>query len=275
MRLNRCLFAITGFALTLFSFRTLLAQELSARSGSSSVAAVLRGPAVEGASCPEGEEQKQTIESYTANRKTTGVQTLANGTTITNVTTNKEARDSSGRTYHENQAETQLGFAGPAPAFSFFNVVDPVSRVTISWSSNSKDATVSHQPDPVQARPPLPPATSATAAIQLPRIPRPAHRRGETEDLGTKTINGVDAHGTRTTETYPAGAIGNDQPITVTHEMWMSRELGLVVLQIDDDPRTGVRTMELTDIERGEPDPALFRPPEGYTVKDQYPNQKN
>jgi hypothetical protein len=33
--------------------------------------------------------------------------------------------------------------------------------------------------------------------------------------------------------------------------------------------------MELTDIERGEPDPALFRPPEGYTVKDQYPNQKN
>jgi hypothetical protein len=61
----------------------------------------------------------------------------------------------------------------------------------------------------------------------------------------------------------------------VTHETWVSEELMLAVMQIDDDPRTGVRTMELTDIERGEPDPALFQVPEGYTVKDQYPNQQN
>jgi len=275
MRLNRYLFAIPGFALLLFSSHTIPAQELPARSSGSPAAAVLRGPAVEGASCSEGQDQKQIIEPYTANRKTTRVQALANGATITNETTGKEARDSSGRTYHENQMETQLGFAGQAPTYSNFNVVDPVSRVTISWNSNSKEASVFHMSDPVQARTSLPPSASSTATVQLPRISRPAHRRGETEDLGTKTINGVNAHGTRTTQTYPAGSMGNDQPITVTHEMWVSRELGLVVMQIDDDPRTGVRTMELTDIERGEPDPALFEAPEGYTVKDQNPNQKN
>jgi hypothetical protein len=269
------LFAVSGFALVLFSSRTLLAQELSTRSGGNPAVKVLRGPGGEGASCSEGEPQKQTIEPYTANRKTKRVQTLANGTTITNETTSKEARDSSGRTYRENQVETQLGFAGQAPTYSFFNVSDPVSHVSISWNSNSKDATVFHMPDPVQPRPPSPPAATSTAAVQPARIPLPAHRKGKTEDLGTKTINGIEAHGTRTTETYPAGAFGNDQPITVTHEMWMSRELKLAVLQIDDDPRTGVRTTELTDIERGEPDPALFQVPEGYTVKDKYPNQQN
>jgi hypothetical protein len=268
-------FAAAGFALILFSFRAVPAQELSTRSSNSPAADALRGPGIVGTGCSAAELQRQTIEPYSANRKTTRVQTLANGTTITNETTSKEARDSSGRTYHENQVETQLGFAGQAPTYSYFNVVDPVSRVTISWDSNVKEATVFHQPDPVRAQPPLAPAASSTVAVPLPRIPRPAHPRGESEHLGTKTINGIDAHGMRTTETYPAGAIGNDRPITVTHEMWISRELDLEVLQIDDDPRTGLRTMELTDIERGEPDPALFQPPAGYTIKDQYPNQQN
>lgn len=90
-----------------------------------------------------------------------------------------------------------------------------------------------------------------------------------------KQSNGLEARGTRFTTTYPVGRVGNDQPFTVTHETWISTELMIAVLQIDDDPRTGARTMELTDIERGEPDPALFQPPEGYTVKDKYPDQQN
>jgi len=31
----------------------------------------------------------------------------------------------------------------------------------------------------------------------------------------------------------------------------------------------------LTDFERGEPDPALFQVPEGYAVKEEFPNQSN
>ena len=95
----------------------------------------------------------------------------------------------------------------------------------------------------------------------------------EVEDLGMKTINGVEAKGTRTTRVISAGREGNDQPLTVIHETWFSTALGIPVMSINDDPRVGTSTMELTDIERGEPDPALFQVPEGYTVKERTPGQ--
>jgi hypothetical protein len=43
------------------------------------------------------------------------------------------------------------------------------------------------------------------------------------------------------------------------------------MLTTDNDPRNGLQSTEVTDIVRTEPDPALFLPPEGYTIKDQYP----
>jgi hypothetical protein len=42
-------------------------------------------------------------------------------------------------------------------------------------------------------------------------------------------------------------------------------------MTVNDDPRTGVRTMETTELDQSEPDPALFQAPEGYTVRDQNP----
>ena len=33
--------------------------------------------------------------------------------------------------------------------------------------------------------------------------------------------------------------------------------------------------MQLTDVERAEPDPSLFQPSESYTIEEQYPNQQN
>lgn len=94
------------------------------------------------------------------------------------------------------------------------------------------------------------------------------------EDLGAKTIAGVNATGTRTTHIIPAGAEGNDEPITVTLELWSAPGIG-VVSEIRSDPRTGTTTMELTEIQRGEPDPSLFAIPEGYTIKDHNLEQHN
>jgi hypothetical protein len=42
----------------------------------------------------------------------------------------------------------------------------------------------------------------------------------------------------------------------------------VVVKQVDSDPRTGERTMELTGITKTEPNAALFHPPADYKVKD-------
>jgi hypothetical protein len=87
-----------------------------------------------------------------------------------------------------------------------------------------------------------------------------------TEQLGVQNIEGVDAEGTRTTTTIPAGAIGNERPIEVVYERWFSKELQLVVLSKQSDPRFGEQTYRLTNIVRAEPDPSLFSLPTGYRV---------
>ena len=81
------------------------------------------------------------------------------------------------------------------------------------------------------------------------------------ESLGTQTIEGVTAEGTRDTRTIPAGAIGNERPIVITSETWTSPDLQMVVLSKRNDPRFGETVYKLTKITRGEPDPALFQAP--------------
>jgi len=95
-----------------------------------------------------------------------------------------------------------------------------------------------------------------------------SHSKWETrtEELGTQNIEGVDAEGTRTITTIPAGAIGNERPIEITYEKWYSRELQLVVMSKHNDPRFGEQTYRLTNIVRSEPDPSLFSLPNGYKL---------
>ena len=88
------------------------------------------------------------------------------------------------------------------------------------------------------------------------------------ERLNGKTIAGVYAEGIRITTTYPVDYFGNDRPIVQVRETWTAPELGLVVLSTDDDPRTGLRTVEVTDLDRGDPAPSLFQVPAGYNVKE-------
>jgi hypothetical protein len=57
----------------------------------------------------------------------------------------------------------------------------------------------------------------------------------KTESLGTKTIDGVQVTGTRSTNTIPAGAIGNDNALVITRETWYSPELQLVVESTQND----------------------------------------
>ena len=88
----------------------------------------------------------------------------------------------------------------------------------------------------------------------------------KTVQLGTQNFEGVEAEGTRTTTTIPAGAIGNDRPIEITYERWFSKELQLVVMSKNSDPRSGEQTYHLTNIVRNEPDPSLFTVPHSYRI---------
>jgi len=88
------------------------------------------------------------------------------------------------------------------------------------------------------------------------------------EQLGKQLIEGVEAEGTRTTITIPAGDIGNERPIEIVTERWYSPELQLVVMSRHSDPRNGETTYKLTNINRADPPKSLFEVPAGFTVKE-------
>jgi TonB family protein len=92
------------------------------------------------------------------------------------------------------------------------------------------------------------------------------HFAGAQESLGTQSIEGVQAEGTRTTVTIPAGAMGNERPLLIVSERWYSAELQTVVMTKHSDPRFGETTYRLTNISRSEPDHSLFEVPAGYNV---------
>jgi hypothetical protein len=88
------------------------------------------------------------------------------------------------------------------------------------------------------------------------------------EDLGTQTIEGVSATGTRVTFTIPVGQIGNERPIEIVDERWFSNDLHMFVMTRHSDPRSGETVYRLTNITRSEPDHSLFELPADYQVKE-------
>jgi hypothetical protein len=90
----------------------------------------------------------------------------------------------------------------------------------------------------------------------------------KTESLGSQTIEGVTAEGTRSTLTIPAGEIGNTLPLEIVDETWYSPELQITVMTRHRDPRSGETTYRLTNLSRSEPDRSLFEVPSDYTVRE-------
>jgi hypothetical protein len=109
-------------------------------------------------------------------------------------------------------------------------------------------------------------AQTRTAPFPTGQTGDVAHPQTTPEKLGTQTIEGVLAEGTRNTTTWPVGTQGNDRALTSTTETWMSPELKVIILSRRSDPRSGEQTQKLINIDRSEPDPSLFQPPPDYTV---------
>lgn len=141
--------------------------------------------------------------------------------------------------------------------------------------SEIERAAATIQAMPVPAIAPVPPV--AVVSGDMPQLisgalagttihPAPQSKyETRTEQLGNQNIEGVDAVGTRTITTIPAGAIGNERPIEVVYERWYSEELKMIVYSKRSDPRVGEQTYRLTNINRSEPDPSLFSV-QGYRI---------
>ncbi len=89
-----------------------------------------------------------------------------------------------------------------------------------------------------------------------------------TESLGSQLIEGLYAEGTRTSHTIPAGREGNDRPISIVQEGWVSKELELSILNKYIDPRSGESITRLTNIDLSEPSSDLFQLPPDYKIVD-------
>jgi hypothetical protein len=208
---------------------------------------------------PPASAARQAKLPYTAEFKTTRVQTLADGSTITHESTEVMVRDAQGRTVTVRTAE-----AGPdaSNTRTTTTLYDPATRTSTTWSAPGLrlDVTTNSAQQPRTACA----ANVMRAESQLQTGSDPI--KPVSEDLGKQTFLGVEARGHRTTTTFPAGSIGNSNELVRTYETWFSSTPGLAginVRQVNDDPQSGHSLRELTKFTAGDPDPSLFQPPDG------------
>jgi hypothetical protein len=192
---------------------------------------------------------------YSARRHFTSVEKRADGKTSRSESGGSEARDSRGRTYSAGERHWTYLENGKSVLKSemLYRIQDPVSNTNTSWDSTSKQVKVIHWPQGPQDSP-------VDVSAFLAPIP------GTEEDLGSKTIEGVAAEGKRNTYTVAEGNDQHSRPLRVVHESWYCPELKIVVLETNDDPRSGTWRNELVKIVRGEPDVTKYRPPANYVV---------
>ena len=201
---------------------------------------------------------------YSAEVTTESIQTLSDGNRIVHRSSEKIYRDSEGRVRREETTGSNVTVTITDPVagktFTLIPATRTVRQTPMLPLWNVRYGNLSWLFDQYSSA-----YRSATA---------PGPRRSVTGTLGAdyseehlpnRTIEGVVASGVRRTTTIPPGAIGNEQPIKIVSEEWTSADLQVLVLTETSDPRTGRSTYKLSNINRSNPDPALFKAPLDYT----------
>jgi TonB family protein len=185
---------------------------------------------------------------FTAKVELETVSELQDGTQVTHKTYNLDARDSAGRT--RNEMRNWINADGDEPRLARIELYDPATRTRTDLFPLTKLARqwvvgMAVQPTPA-------------AAGTKPGTTR--------EEIGTDTMEGLPVKGVRVTQVYAAGAMGNDRPLTIVTEYWHAAEIRLNLLTKRTDPRYGVQTVRVKELDRQEPDPALFAIEDEYKV---------
>ena len=190
-------------------------------------------------------------------------QTLGDGNHISRKTQTNLFRDSQGRFRREVTLPAFGPLATSGQPKSFVMINDPVADTNFILHADTKTAEQMGRPfggmrgkfkDAIKG------------SVEYRKQEAIANGSMNKEDLGTQTIAGVSAQGTRITHTIPAGQIGNERPITMVSEHWYSNDLQVMVMSKRSDPRFGDSTYALTNIQRSEPNASLFQVPSDYQV---------
>ena len=177
---------------------------------------------------------------------------MGDGSLLTRRTINLIARDSRGRTHNEMRRLAPESFHG-SPELMQVILFDPETRLRTTY-----------YPATHMARIQLIPIRPKSAGLPAPWTSQ--------EDLGTDTLNGLEAKGIRRVYAVPADGGGGGQPVEVTDEIWHSPELHLDLLRRYTDPRIGENTAAISNLKREEPPASMFELPPGYTIANAIPS---
>jgi hypothetical protein len=198
-------------------------------------------------------------QPFSAKLETEWIRYTGEGGTITLVNERPIVRDSKGRIYQERWALVPK-YGKVKSQKMLFQIADLGQHTLYSCAPyqhicelETYDPT--HELAAAELRKPIPNGTLVQDHLTV-------------EDLGTKRIAGVDTIGRRETNTIDVGVMGNDQPLTASNETWHSQELAINLLSIRTGPMIGKQNFTITDLSAVEPDPELFKVPEGYQVRD-------
>jgi hypothetical protein len=179
---------------------------------------------------------------------------LPDGSTQTNKNHRTVARDSSGRVFQERRFFTPQGDQQVTPLSELdyqdpnrheLYVCRPQQRVCYEYTFDGS-MTVS-----LPKAGPLPNGTGSVAV----------------EDLGRKSVGGLDLLGSREITTINAGVIGNQKAEPIVKEFWYSPHLQINVITKRFDPRvSAIQNFEVKNVNLSEPDPKLFELPAEYRV---------
>jgi hypothetical protein len=217
---------------------------------------------------------------FSAEAISESTQVLADGNKISRTFTVRMYRDGEGRFRREEVPATGGAVGSLGGVRQMISIFDPVAnyrffldpskktarRMSILPGSAEGAVIVSGQPMSPALRAQI--ETNAVQRTNIVVLPNVASTggTGKSESLGTRSFEGLEAEGTRTTTTIPAGAIGNERPIELVYEKWYSKDLQLIVYSKHSDPRFGEQIYRLDNIDRGEPDRSLFAVPSDYKL---------
>ncbi len=192
------------------------------------------------------------------------VQTLADGNTINRTVQINISRDSQGRTRRELVFPGVGALAAAGQPKMFIMIFDPVAGTAYALHPDTKIAE--KLPLPSGGKRPQGQG-DVQAKFEARMQEEIASGILKKEDLGTQTIAGLSAQGTRYTRTIAAGQVGNAKAIVATSERWYSPDLQIVVKTAGNDPRLGERSFVVTSLQRQEPAGSLFTVPADYTIQ--------
>jgi len=197
---------------------------------------------------------------YSALGTSETVTTLPDGNRIVRQNRVRMWRDSDGRTRSEYSLSS-IGGPLPLEVNSTVTVIDdPATRTRYMLQPSAKVA-VAVPISPCRVEDVQRGAAPANVSTPL--------------NLGERELDGEKVSGSRIESTIPAGAIGNEQPITMSAEQWYGQDLKVVVEATYRDPRTGETKYRLRDIKRQEPDARLFRVPQDYSQEAPAPRERD